>query len=178
MKSSSDRTVAVLHLLVAIALALLQPREPLPKSAGVRVAVQTSVWAKAGAAARASSASTQARATRRGLRGAGRGAGGGSVLDRCARRGAGRWAIMASAPRAPAVTLLLESSLTLSLLSSRPGPAARSGCTPCRSPIDDLRLCHRHRSDRVRLGQKSTSSFPITLRRMTGENRTGRVQII
>ena len=46
MKSSSDRTVAVLHLLVA--LALLQPRRPLPKSAGVRVAVQTSVWAAAG----------------------------------------------------------------------------------------------------------------------------------
>ena len=43
MKSSSDRTVAVLHFCVAIALALLQPRLPLPKSPGVRVAVQTSV---------------------------------------------------------------------------------------------------------------------------------------
>ena len=43
MKSSSDRTVAVLHFCVALALALLQPRLPLPKSAGVRVAVQTSV---------------------------------------------------------------------------------------------------------------------------------------
>ena len=65
MKSSlSDRTVAVLHLLVAIALALLQPREPLPKSAGVRVVVQTSVWAATGAAA--SSAASSASAAGRG----------------------------------------------------------------------------------------------------------------
>ena len=98
MKSSSDRTVAVLHLLVA--LALLQPRRPLPKSAGVRVAVQTSVWAAAGAAAssaasRPATAAAQAKATRRGRRGAlggglgpgwlvtGVGAGGGGALVAC-----------------------------------------------------------------------------------------------
>ena len=63
MKSSSDRTVAVLHFLVAIALALLQPIRPLPKSPGVRVAVQTSVWAATGAAA--SSAASSARAAGR-----------------------------------------------------------------------------------------------------------------
>ena len=45
----------------AVAMLLLQPRMPWPRSAGVRVAVQTSVWACAGAA-RASSAAAASRA--------------------------------------------------------------------------------------------------------------------
>ena len=199
----------MLHFLVAIALALLQPIRPLPKSPGVRVAVQTSVWAAALGAARVARASRPATAAARarkilervsrfapggtgpagaarwpsgrlapdtlrfppirepssvaarewlppsgklaepppaltagrmppkplppsraaGMRMAvqtsvraatvaagrplGGGPGGGSVLDRCARRGAGRGAIMARSPRTPAVTLFLESSLNV-----------------------------------------------------------------
>ena len=64
------------------------------------------------------------RATRRCLRRAGRE----WVRGRRTRWGAGRWApVRASSPRAPAVTLFLESSITLSLPVCRPGPAARSG---------------------------------------------------
>ena len=48
VKSSSDRTVALLQASVGLPRSLAQPMEPLPKSAGVKVAVQTSVWAEAG----------------------------------------------------------------------------------------------------------------------------------
>ena len=117
----------------------------------VRVAHQSSrgsdglqcVCARAGdgRAKRPSRARTaQARATRRGLRRAGRDL----VRGRRVRWGAGRWARRgARSPRRPAVTLLLESSLTLPLAeamrvnsafermasSSRPASADAAGIT-------------------------------------------------
>ena len=102
---------------------------PAARPVGVRLQpAGTVVWAKAGAAGASTQArAALARATRRGRRGAGRD----SVRGRRVRCVAGRWApIRASASRAPAVTLLLESSLTLALPAYRSGPDARSGCTP------------------------------------------------
>ena len=59
MKLSSERTEVLLHR--AVPTPLLQPRMPELRSPGVRVALQTSVWACAGAA-RASSAAAASRA--------------------------------------------------------------------------------------------------------------------
>ena len=59
MKLSSERKEVLLHL--AWETPLLQPRMPPPRSPGVRVALQISVWACAGAA-RASSAVAASRA--------------------------------------------------------------------------------------------------------------------
>ena len=67
MKSSSERMAAMLHS--AAVKPATQPRMPLPTSWGVRVALQTSVWACAGAPGRGTAsdaARTRSSAARRG----------------------------------------------------------------------------------------------------------------
>ena len=103
VKSLSERTAVLLHATAGLSSVLLQPRAPKPKSWGVRVALQISVWACAGAA-RASSAVAASRAS--------------SPLAGAVRRALGRAPAPAARPSgSDAHSMSVSHSLT-----SRPAP--------------------------------------------------------